>query len=108
MFFIDSSLSLGRLFDESADRQIQFNFTLPATTPPGAYLLRFEYFMPTSLVNKTQWFINCALVNIHGPNPAVKPGTPQGFVKFPGAYDPEDPGEISFIQVMIQFEKNHC
>lgn len=73
----------------------EFNFTLPATTPPGAYLVRFEHFMPSSTA-ESQWFINCALVQIHSP-PNTVPGTPSGFLRFPGEggkwpYDKNDYG----------------
>jgi len=66
----------------------QFNFTVPRTTPPGQYLMRFEYIMPGASKDWPQYFINCALVNIIGPGG----GTPTGFAKFPGSYDPEDIG----------------
>jgi hypothetical protein len=52
--------------------------------------MRFEYFMPTAQRNYTQWFINCALINVMGPGG----GVPKGFVKFPGAYDVDDRGEL--------------
>ncbi|PVI05818.1 lytic polysaccharide monooxygenase [Periconia macrospinosa] len=68
-----------------------YNFTLPRTTPPGAYLMRFEYIYPTSY-NYSQFYVSCALVNIHSPDPSVKPGTPTGFAKFPGTYKLDDPG----------------
>ncbi|KAI0394196.1 glycosyl hydrolase family 61-domain-containing protein [Xylariaceae sp. FL0594] len=66
----------------------EFNFTIPKTTPPGKYLLRIEQFMPTALQNYTQWYVNCAQVNIIGPGG----GTPTGFAKFPGTYQVTDPG----------------
>ncbi|KXX81539.1 putative endo-beta-1,4-glucanase D [Madurella mycetomatis] len=65
-----------------------FNFTIPETTPPGRYLMRIENFMPTNRFNYSQWFINCAHINIIGPGG----GTPTGFAKFPGTYKIEDPG----------------
>ncbi|KAF2018285.1 lytic polysaccharide monooxygenase [Aaosphaeria arxii CBS 175.79] len=65
-----------------------YNFTLPLTTPPGKYLMRFEYLMPSVGLNQTQWYINCALINLKGPGG----GTPTGFARFPGAYKPDDPG----------------
>jgi hypothetical protein len=40
--------------------------------------------------------VNCALVNIIGSGG----GTPTGFIKFPNAYDVEDPGK-RHIQAMI-------
>ncbi|KAI0408348.1 lytic polysaccharide monooxygenase [Xylaria palmicola] len=65
-----------------------FNFTIPQTTPPGKYLMRLEQWLPTPLVNFTQWYVNCAHVNIIGPGG----GTPTEFAKFPGTYNTTDPG----------------
>ncbi|KXX80424.1 Cellulose-growth-specific protein [Madurella mycetomatis] len=67
---------------------LYFNFTIPETTPPGRYLMRFEQFWPTTSYNYSQWFINCAHVNIVGPGG----GIPTGFAKFPGTYEVDDPG----------------
>ncbi|SPQ22681.1 40eabeae-9ac9-4ae7-a184-437a55151071 [Thermothielavioides terrestris] len=64
-----------------------FNFTIPKTTPPGKYLMRIEQFMP-STVEYSQWYVNCAHVNIIGPGG----GTPTGFARFPGTYTVDDPG----------------
>src|SRR4051812_32211200 len=36
--------------------QIQNNFTLPATTPPGFYLLRSESLYPSTNFNSTQMY----------------------------------------------------
>jgi len=66
----------------------EFNFTIPPTTPPGKYLMRIENFMPTNQLSYQQFYVNCAFVHIHGPGG----GQPTEFVKFPGAYQPEDPG----------------
>jgi hypothetical protein len=44
--------------------------------------------MPTPTRNYTQWFVNCALVNIKGSGG----GKPEGFAKFPGHYKPDDLG----------------
>ena len=76
-----------------ADHRVknQFNFTIPKTTPPGKYLMRIEQFMPTDFVDYTQWYINCAHVNIIGPGG----GTPEGFAKFPGTYQTDDPGKLT-------------
>lgn len=68
-----------------------FNFTIPATTPPGKYLMRIEQFYPTSFKDYSQWYVNCAHVNIIGEGG----GTPTGFAKFPGTYRPDDPGETA-------------
>jgi hypothetical protein len=69
--------------------RIQFNFTIPETTPPGKYLLRIEQWMPTQLSNYSQWYVNCAHVNIVGPGG----GSPTEFAKFPGTYVVDEPGE---------------
>ncbi|KAF2875411.1 hypothetical protein BDV95DRAFT_602847 [Massariosphaeria phaeospora] len=66
------------------------NFTIPATTPPGKYLLRFEQFWPSQKFKMTQFFINCAQVNIIGPGGGNMEG--YSFAKFPGAYNYTDPG----------------
>ncbi|CAI6340634.1 unnamed protein product [Periconia digitata] len=66
-----------------------FNFTLPRTTPPGKYIMRFEYVFPTSLPNYAQFFPNCALVNVMGPGGGTTPGPT---VKIPDFYDANDPG----------------
>lgn len=68
--------------------QSDFNFTIPKTTPPGKYLMRIENFMPTNTLSYQQFYVNCAFVNIIGPGG----GTPTGFARFPGTYQPEDPG----------------
>lgn len=65
-----------------------FNFTIPLTTPPGKYLMRIEQFMPTIELDYTQWYVNCAHINIIGNGG----GVPSGFAQFPGTYDIHDPG----------------
>jgi hypothetical protein len=50
--------------------------------------MRIEQFMPTPSANYTQWYVNCAHVNIIGPGG----GTPSGFARFPGTYNISDPG----------------
>jgi len=42
-------------------------FTIPMTTPPGKYLLRIEHFQPHQSLNKTQWYVNCAQIDVIGP-----------------------------------------
>ncbi|KAI0025289.1 lytic polysaccharide monooxygenase [Xylariomycetidae sp. FL0641] len=69
--------------------QTDYNFTIPATTPPGEYLLRVEQFLPTARYNVTQWYVNCAQVNIVGPGGGAGP---QDFARFPGTYELTDPG----------------
>jgi hypothetical protein len=93
----------------------QVNFTIPLTTPPGRYLVRIEQFMPTTQANYSQWYVNCAHVNIVGPGGGkfeaiqtapfsnailrkiTRVGAPTGFAKFPGTYKISDPGRIRLI-----------
>lgn len=44
--------------------------------------------MPTARTGYLQFYINCAFVNIIGPGG----GTPTEFVRFPGTYRDDDPG----------------
>ncbi|KAJ4287694.1 hypothetical protein N0V90_012397 [Kalmusia sp. IMI 367209] len=65
-----------------------WNFTIPATTPPGKYLLRFEHIqagiVDGSYVAKTQYYQNCAQISI--VNEGSRIGTPGPLVKIPGTY----------------------
>ncbi|KAF2676453.1 lytic polysaccharide monooxygenase, partial [Lentithecium fluviatile CBS 122367] len=63
-----------------------WNFTIPASTPPGDYLLRFEhiYPLPTNSLQGSQFYANCAHVKI--TNPSANVGTPGPTVKIPGVY----------------------
>lgn len=65
-----------------------FNFTIPQATPPGKYLMRIEQFFPTDSYNYTQWYVNCAHINVIGDGG----GTPAGFARFPGTYSIDHPG----------------
>ncbi|CAG9990932.1 unnamed protein product [Clonostachys byssicola] len=59
-------------------------FKIPETTPPGKYLIRAEQVFPfNSDFNATQFYVNCAHLDIVGPGG----GIPVPTVKFPGAYD---------------------
>ncbi|KAI1162646.1 glycosyl hydrolase family 61-domain-containing protein [Nemania serpens] len=64
------------------------NFTIPATTPPGKYLMRFEQVMPMASGYHRQFYISCAHIEVMGQGG----GTPTGFAQFPGTYMREDPG----------------
>ncbi|CAI6234016.1 unnamed protein product [Periconia digitata] len=64
------------------------NFTIPSTTPPGTYLLRMEQFWPWGNKDRSQWYVNCAHVNIVGSGG----GTPGPTIKIPEAYHATDPG----------------
>jgi hypothetical protein len=61
--------------------------------------MRFEYFMPTSNRNATQFVVSCALVNVIGAGG----GTPTNFVKFPGAYNMDDPGELRRVAMSYEY-----
>jgi len=45
----------------------QIRFKIPKTTPPGFYLLRIEAFAPADYAEGSQWYVNCAQVEIRGP-----------------------------------------
>lgn len=73
------------------DYEKNWNVTIPATTPPGKYLLRIEHFYPRPDVrdrpdlqphSDTQFFINCAQIEIVGKGG----GVPGPLVKIPGVY----------------------
>ncbi|KAH7110100.1 glycoside hydrolase [Dendryphion nanum] len=63
-----------------------WNFTIPATTPPGDYLLRFEhiYPLPVDSIQGSQYYANCAHVRVLNANANI--GTPGPLVKIPGVY----------------------
>jgi hypothetical protein len=68
---------------------MQWNFTIPKTTPPGLYLLRFEHIFLSPV--DTQYYANCAHVKI--TNKAGSIGTPGPRVKIPGVYAIGQPGK---------------
>ncbi|KAI0135874.1 glycoside hydrolase [Daldinia grandis] len=59
-----------------------YNFTIPKTTPPGKYLLRFEHIFPNAI--DAQFYVNCAHIEIVNPDAEV--GTPGPLVEIPGVY----------------------
>ena len=65
------------------------NFTIPATTAAGKYLLRIEHFFPSGNMGQSQWFVNCAHINVVGNGG----DSPKDFLRFPGAYKDEDPSK---------------
>lgn len=67
-----------------------FTFTLPSTLPPGEYLLRGESIALHSAgnVGEAQFYLGCAQIKVTGSGT----GTPGPTIKFPGGYDPLDPG----------------
>jgi hypothetical protein len=52
--------------------------------------------MPTSYFNYTQWYVNCAHINIIGSGSGSLEG--YEYAKFPGTYDIMDPGELFLIE----------
>ena len=44
----------------------QLSFTIPETTPPGKYLMRIEHINLLNTFNGTQFYANCAQINILG------------------------------------------
>ncbi|KAK7229298.1 hypothetical protein V2G26_001468 [Clonostachys chloroleuca] len=59
-----------------------WNFTIPATRPPGKYLLRFEHIFPHQI--DAQFYVNCAHVEIVNDGGSDSPGP---IVKIPGVYE---------------------
>ncbi|KAK3215672.1 hypothetical protein GRF29_8g703876 [Pseudopithomyces chartarum] len=73
----------------ATDRATQINFTIPETTPPGTYLLRLELPFPIKdWPGHSQWYVNCAHVDIVG-NGGGKPGPT---IKIPDDYSSYDEG----------------
>ncbi|KAK4443565.1 glycoside hydrolase [Podospora aff. communis PSN243] len=71
------------------------NFTIPASTPPGQYLLRVEHLYVRYPIGTTQFYIACAQIDVP-PSRRVKasPKQPDSayLVRFPGAYQLSDRG----------------
>ncbi|KAH7083879.1 glycoside hydrolase [Paraphoma chrysanthemicola] len=63
-----------------------WNFTIPASTPAGDYLLRFEqiYPLPVDSLQGSQFYVNCAHVKILNINDTIS--IPRPTVKIPGVY----------------------
>ncbi|CAI6303570.1 unnamed protein product [Periconia digitata] len=73
----------------STDRATELFFDMPESTPPGTYLLRLELPFPIKdWPGHSQWYTNCAHVNIIGSGG----GSPGPSVKLPEAYNVLDPG----------------
>src|SRR4051794_35821921 len=71
-------------------RQTEMMFNIPKTTPPGKYLLRMEQFQPSQYLNGSQWYINCAQINVIGNGTGKF--DPTDLIRFPGGYDMFDTG----------------
>ncbi|GAB1315429.1 hypothetical protein MFIFM68171_05639 [Madurella fahalii] len=68
-------------------RADSWNFTIPKSTPPGKYLLRFEHVFPNKI--DTQFYVNCAHIEII--NDSTEIGNPGPLVKIPGVYERGQP-----------------
>ncbi|KXX76303.1 Cellulose-growth-specific protein [Madurella mycetomatis] len=68
-------------------RADSWNFTIPTSTPPGKYLLRFEHVFPNKV--DTQFYVNCAHIEII--NDIANVGSPEPLVKIPGIYERGQP-----------------
>ena len=67
----------------------RLDFTIPAKTPPGEYLVRVEHIgLHEGHKGRAQFYIECYQLKIDGPGG----GTPAPLVKIPGIYTQEDPG----------------
>ena len=75
--------------------QTGMNFTIPSTTPPGKYLLRVEHLYVRPVYGTTQFYIQCAQIEVLDTyrREIARLPTPEYMVKFPGAYDLVDEGE---------------
>lgn len=73
------------------------NFTIPASTPSGKYLLRAEHLNIENggSYKTTEMYQACAHVEITGEGK----GVPGPVTKFPGAFDARDPGRVGKDQV---------
>ncbi|KAF2445602.1 lytic polysaccharide monooxygenase [Karstenula rhodostoma CBS 690.94] len=64
-------------------RSTSWNFTIPASTPAGKYLVRWEHIFPNP--QDSQFYVNCAHVEIIGNKAGVEPDQ-EYKVKIPGVY----------------------
>ncbi|KEY71338.1 hypothetical protein S7711_05929 [Stachybotrys chartarum IBT 7711] len=76
------------------------NFTIPATTPPGNYLLRFEHVFPNEV--DAQFFVNCAQIEITNSGTV---GSPAPTVKIPGVYTRGQP-DVYFSTYTLALDNN--
>ena len=74
--------------DWCATARDRVTITIPATTPPGDYLIRAEHIgLHGAFQGEAEFYYACALVNINGPGG----GIPGPLVKIPGVHQPDDP-----------------
>jgi hypothetical protein len=81
----------------------QVTFKIPAATPSGNYLLRFEHIglHVAQTVNGAQFYISCGQITVTGGGS----GTPSPLVAFPGAYSQADPGILINIYYPVVSSK---
>jgi hypothetical protein len=88
----------------------EMRFNLPEKTPPGKYLMRMEFFMPSLSVDPMgpQWYVSCAHVEVVGPGGGQLKD--KDLIRFPEGYDMFDPGEF-YLSSLIQertFNTSFC
>jgi len=67
----------------------RLEYTIPAKTPPGEYLVRVEHIgLHEGHVNRAQFYMECFQLRINGPGG----GNPSPLAKIPGIYKSSDPG----------------
>ena len=67
----------------------RLEYTIPAKTPPGEYLVRVEHIgLHEGHVNRAQFYMTCYQLKIEGPGG----GNPSPVVKIPGLYQRNHPG----------------
>lgn len=62
---------------------MQWNFTIPASTPAGQYLVRWENIFPNP--EDAQFYVNCAHIEVTNDKTGVEPSQ-EYKVKIPGVY----------------------
>lgn len=80
-----------------------FTFTLPEQLPAGNYLMRAEHvgLHGAGSFGGAQFYIGCAQLSVSGSGS----GSPSPVVKFPGAYDGNEPGLL--INIYYPAPKNY-
>ncbi|KAI9899865.1 hypothetical protein N3K66_004127 [Trichothecium roseum] len=78
-----------------------YNFSIPAATPAGSYLLRFEHIFPNPV--DAQFYVNCAHIEVQ--NPAGSDAEPGPVAKIPGVYERGQP-DIYFSSYDIELEED--
>ncbi|ROT37753.1 hypothetical protein SODALDRAFT_333508 [Sodiomyces alkalinus F11] len=78
-------------------------FTLPADTPPGQYLVRVEHIaIHGAQSGDTEFYFTCAQIEVTGNGN----GNPGPLVRIPGLYNPNDPALRFFIYGAREYPYN--